>query len=131
MQPQNHENTDEVSRFIQQMAEHESERTVLIDAGVPALHRLVEVANRDTGQSETIRAFLLGLYNGYNFPFNLVSLRSIDKALFDDCIAVLALDARATVKEIHLYIKYPHSDSGSELFKKWARLAISEKEKSH
>lgn len=126
MQPKNHENTDAVERFMQQMAEYASERTALIDSGVPALHRLVDVAKRDTGQSETIRAFLLGLYNGYTFPFNLVSLRSIDKALFDDCMVVLALDARATVKEIHLYI-----DSGSELFKQWARLAISEKNKSH
>lgn len=127
MQTQEPEHIDAVAGFMQQIAEYESERTLRIDAGVPALHRLVKVAKGDTGQAETVRAFLLGLYNGYNFPFNLVSLRSIDKELFDDCMDVLAMDARATQKEIHLYIDQPDPDTGSKLFKQWARQAIDER----
>ncbi|WFP48547.1 hypothetical protein PL263_10520 [Methylomonas sp. EFPC3] len=131
MQTQDKEHNAATAKFIQQIAEYELERTLRIDAGVPALHRLVKVAKGDTGQAETVRAFLLGLYNGYNFPFNLVSLRSIDKELFDDCIDVLALDARATQKEIHLYIDHPHPDTGSKLFKQWARQAIDQINNSH
>lgn len=121
----------EAASFMQQIAEYESERSLRIDAGVPALHRLVDVAKRDTGQAETVRAFLLGLYNGYNFPFDLTSLRSIDKDLFDDCMSVLAMDARATKKEIYLYINQPDPDTGSKLFKQWARQAIEQRNNTH
>jgi hypothetical protein len=63
----------------------------------------------DTGQAATVRRFLLGL--GYRFPFNLITLRGLDKELFDDCLAVLKLDARATRQEMHHYV-----DNGGELF---------------
>lgn len=131
MHTQDQQYSEAAAKFIQQIAEYDAERNLRIAAGVPALHRLVDVAKRDTGQAETVRAFLLGLYNGYNFPFNLVSLRSIDGDLFDDCMDVLAMDARATVKEIHLYIKQPHADYGTELFKQWAKQAIDQKNSAH
>lgn len=107
-----------VSDFFRQMAELETERKAAKEAGLPALERLVRVAERDTGQSETVRLFLLGLYNGYAFPFNLVKFRSLDKSLFDDCLLVLTLDARVTAQEIHLYVY-----KGGDLFEQWARMA--------
>jgi hypothetical protein len=58
----------------------------------------------------------LGLYNGYHFPFNLVKFRGLDKVLFEDCMAVLTLDARATVQEIHLYL-----NNGGKVFERWAK----------
>ncbi|WP_444543042.1 DUF7673 family protein [Methylomonas koyamae] len=73
------------------------------------------MAERDSGQANTVRSFLLGLYNGYRFPFNLTRLRGLDKALFDDCIAVLTLDARATAQEVHQYL-----EDGADRFERWA-----------
>lgn len=105
-----------VSAFLDQIAAFETERQAATEAGVPALIRLADVAERDTGQATTIRSFLLGLYNGYCFPFNLTTLRGIDRELFTDCLAVLTMDARATVKEVHQYF-----DNGSQMFERWAR----------
>jgi len=82
---------------------------------VPALIRLAKIAEADTGQAATVRRFLLGLYNGYRFPFNLITLRGLDKELFDDILAVLKLDARATRQEVHQYF-----DNGGVLFEKFA-----------
>jgi len=110
-----------VNDFFRQMAELETERQAATEAGLPALERLAKVAERDTGQSETVRLFLLGLYNGYAFPFNLVRFRSLDKSLFDDCLLVLTLDARVTAQEIHLYF-----DNGGDLFNCWSRMAGGE-----
>lgn len=107
---------DVVNNFLSQIRELDTERQAATEAGMPALMRLADVAERDSGQAETVRLFLLGLYNGYRFPFNLVRLRGLDKALFDDCMAVLTLDARATAKEVHQYL-----DNGGEQFERWAQ----------
>jgi hypothetical protein len=104
-----------VSDFLQQIAAHEVRRKDALTAGQPALQRLVSIAQNDTGQAITVRRVLLGLYNGHRFPFNLNQLRGLDDALFDDCMAVIAMDTRATVKEIHEYIQ-----NGSWLFETWA-----------
>lgn len=87
-------NHSQLDLFFQEIFALDTERKTATDTGIPALLRLVKIADRDTGQAETVRQFLLGLYNGYRFPFNLVKLRSLDKALFDDCMSVLTLDAR-------------------------------------
>ncbi len=79
--------------------------------GLDALQRLAEVSRDDTGQSQTIGLFLLGLYNGHAYPFNLVSLRGLDVALHDDCMAVLRLDYEPK-QEVHEYLT-----DGYELFK--------------
>jgi hypothetical protein len=110
-----------VNDFFRQMSELEAERQTVTKTAIPALERLAKVAGRDTGQSETVRLFLLGLYNGYAFPFNLVTLRGLDKSLFDDCMSVLTLDARVTKQEIHLYFS-----NGGERFERWARMAGGE-----
>lgn len=108
--------TSAEAKFIQQILEADAEREAATAAGIPALIRLADIADRDSGQANTVRRFLLGLYNGYRFPFNLIELRGLDKALFDDCMAVLTLDARATAKEIHHYL-----DDGGERFERWAQ----------
>jgi hypothetical protein len=104
-----------VNNFLQQIRDLENERQAITEAGIPALVRLAKIAEGDTGQAATVRRFLLGLYNGYRFPFNLITLRGLDKALFDDCMAVLKLDARATRQEVHQYF-----DNGGELFERFA-----------
>ena len=115
---QNPQTQDEsVNDFLQQIRAFEIERKAVIDAGLPALQRLAQIANNDTGQAATVRRLLLGLYNGYRFPFDLTALRGLDKALFDDCMDVLKLDGRATVKEVHQYFK-----NGGDLFERWAKM---------
>lgn len=104
-----------VNSFLDQIVTFESERKTAIEAGKPALIRLANIATGDTGQAGTVRRFLLGLYNGHRWPFDLTTLRGLDKDLFEDCIAVLTLDARATMKEVHCYFK-----NGGELFDRFA-----------
>ena len=73
------------------------------ESGFEALQHLYEIACRETGQARKVAAFLLGLYNGDRFPFDLTDLRGLDDDLFIDCMAVLRMDARLTRKEVHNY----------------------------
>jgi len=81
--------------------------------GVSALLRLVTVAQGDSGQCRYVRRFLLGLYNGAEWPFNLNSLRAIDSNLQDDALRVLQMDMTPH-REVHEYIK-----DGDALFREW------------
>lgn len=58
-------------------------------AGVEALHRLLPLAQEDDAQGEVVRALLLGCYNGRDFPFPLNSIRVLDRAVLNDCLALL------------------------------------------
>lgn len=116
IRPESAQHAEAVNDFFQQILDLDAERQAATAAGIPALMRLADVAERDSGQAETVRLFLLGLYNGYRFPFNLVRLRALDKALFVDCMAVLTLDARATAQEVHQYL-----DDGGDRFERWAQ----------
>lgn len=109
-------NNQTVSNFFQKVAEFEAKKQTSLEKGHPALARLLEVAKRDTGQSMTVRRVLLGLYNGHRFPFDLTELRGLDTELFDDCMAVITMDACATIQEIHQYIP-----NGGRLFESWAQ----------
>lgn len=73
-------------------------------AGIPALMRLVKVAQSDTGQSQVCGRFLLGLYNGPCYRFDLTDFRRLDTALFDDCLSVLQMDANP-IREVHRLIE--------------------------
>lgn len=101
--------------FLRQIEEYENEKTAAMEKGLPALHRLVTIASGDTGQCIAVRRLLLGLYNSHRFPFDLTTLRGLDKGIYDDCMAVINLDARATLREVHQYI-----DNGGPLFEVWA-----------
>jgi hypothetical protein len=83
------------------------------DRGVSALLRLVAVAKRDTGQARRVRLFLLGLYNGPEWPFDLTDLRNLDRDLQQDVLAVLQLDWHGG-REVHKYL-----DEGALLFLRW------------
>lgn len=88
-----------------QIEQSREQRRQLEEEGVPALTRLLKIARGDTGQSRKIALFLLGLYNDTRFPFPLTELRSLDGALFQDCMAVLNMDARACRQEVHCYFE--------------------------
>lgn len=82
--------------------------------GEAALRRLLPIAQGHSGQCRHVAAFLLGLYNGTRFPFDLTDLRSIDHAIFQDCLAVLRMDANPQ-REVHTYF-----DNGGQVFEQLA-----------
>lgn len=112
-------NQDSISRIIDHMRQLEYERENIIKAGMLALEYLFDVAKKDTGQALTIRLFLLGIYNGQSFPFDLNSLRGLDFDLVNQCLQVLALNALYPSQEIHMYV-----ENGSQVFKNWAESEI-------
>lgn len=116
-------NKDEQRRLLSEDAlgqilaeqEHQELLPAIRFQGKAALVRLVTVARGHSGQSRYIARFLLGLYNGQRFPFDLTDFRCIDRQLFVDCLAVLRMDFQPE-HDVHMYI-----DNGSEVFE---RLAI-------
>lgn len=99
---------DELEEYRRLQAEAEAE-------GIPALRRLVAVAQGNSGQAQHIRAFLLGLYNSYSHPFELNRLRPLDRDLQADVLAVLRMDMSPR-QEVHCYV-----EGGLELFEGWRR----------
>ena len=65
-----------------------------------ALNRLWEIANKDSGQCKIVAKFLLGLYNGGTYPFDLTDFRMLDTSIFIDCLTVLQMDFQP-YKEVH------------------------------
>lgn len=104
--------------FSERMRKEEERRAALprIRAeGEEALLRLVEVAQGHSGQCRYIAAFLLGLYDGQRFRFDLTDLRCIDYELFEDCLTVLRMDFQP-LREVHTYFK-----DGDRLFEQLAK----------
>jgi hypothetical protein len=71
--------------------------------GTPALERLVEIAHGDHGQAHHVRLFLLGMYNGQQWPFDLSRVRLLDPAVQEDVLKVMALDWTGT--EVHRFLE--------------------------
>lgn len=65
-----------------------------------ALQRLWKTANGHSGHSRTVARFLLGLYNGQRFPFDLSDFRKLDPNTFNDCLLALQMDCRPH-QEVH------------------------------
>lgn len=103
---------------LNRLAVEEAERPYIRAQGIEALHKLLPVAQRDTGQSRVCAQFLLSLYNGNAFPFPLTDLRGLDTPLWDACIALLRLD-RCPEMEVHQYVENGEA-IWSELKRKWA-----------
>jgi len=99
-------------QLLVERARRDAERPKIQAEGEAALRRLFDVANGHSGQCEIIAKFLLGCYNGDRFPFDLTDFRAIDSALFDDCLAVLKMDA-APQREVHTF--FPN---GGKMFEK-------------
>lgn len=79
-------------------------RQLVEEQGFEALQRLYALAtdfHHDHGR--VAARFLLGLYNGFRFPFDLTDLRLFEPDTFKDAMAVLVMDARLTRKEVHDY----------------------------
>lgn len=102
------------SAALEEQERASRERPAIRDAGVEALKRLVNIAQGHSGQCRYVAAFLLGLYNGNRFKFDLTEFRALDRAIFNDCMAVLLMDYELE-KEVHCYF-----DEGGRL---WEHLA--------
>ncbi|WP_051242623.1 DUF7673 family protein [Azohydromonas australica] len=74
--------------------------------GVEALRRLFEVAKGSSAQCGRVARFLLGLYNGARFPFELTQLRSVEEAVLEDAVRVLRMDASLVGREVHEYLAH-------------------------
>lgn len=98
----------------EEVMRRQAERPMIEAKGREALARLIKVAERDTGQSRKVAAFLLGCYNGTRFPFDLTDFRGLDFSLFDDCMTVLRMDYQPR-QELHCYFK-----NGGALFERLA-----------
>lgn len=83
--------------------------------GAVALSHLLPVALNNTNQSHKVAGFLLNLYNGSRFPFDMTLLRGLDHELFVDCITVLMMNSTHG-REIHNYV-----ERGQEI---WERMAM-------
>lgn len=103
------------ARHREELARRRAERPAIEREGEAALRRLFAIAHRDSGQCRHVAAFLLGCYNGTRFPFDLTNFRCLDAALFDDCIAVLKMDAQPE-REVHKYF-----ENGGAAFEKLAQ----------
>lgn len=116
--------TDALASFHAQQQAFAAALPKIRTEGEAALRRLFPVAQGDTGQSGVVARFLLGLYNGRRFPFDLTELRRLDAELLDDCLAVLRMDA-TPLQEVHEY--FPN---GGRIFEGWAATWCPTPEKS-
>lgn len=85
------------------------------------LYNLVK-RNRDTGGGIRVTKFLLSLYNGNRFQFDLTDLRSLDDDILSAALIVLEMDARRCWCEIHILLNSilgGSADVGAE-FEHWA-----------
>jgi len=98
-------------------ADHQAKRPQILVEGEAALRRLLPIAQNHSGQCRHVAAFLLSLYNGTRFKFDLTDLRCLDRAVFKDCIAVLQMDAEG-YREVHTY--FPNgNDQFEKLAEQW------------
>lgn len=72
--------------------------------GLEALKRLLPIAQGHAGQCKIVANFLLSLYNGMRFKFDLTDFRALDRKIFNDCLAVLKMDY-TPVREVHCYFE--------------------------
>lgn len=73
---------------------------------IAALRRLWQVANGHSGQCRIVARFLLGLYDGPRFRFDLTDFRALDTEIFQDCLLVLRMDY-SPAREVHDILGVP------------------------
>lgn len=96
--------------------------TATTNLRLEALQRLWVIANGGSGQCRYVARFLLGLYNGTRFPFDLTDFRCLDAAIFTDCLHVLMLDYQPAA-EVHVLLGQP-SERFEVLAKSWGIKAV-------
>lgn len=92
--------SDTLINALTQIWAYQHRRPVIIRAGTQALHRLIPIALSRTDTGKTVGRFLLGLYDGAAFRFDLKQLHQLDVRAFEDCLQVLEMDYMPEV-EVH------------------------------
>lgn len=110
---------DAMNKMFEEQKEFQRELPGIRTDGEAALRRLLPVAQGHSGQCRYVAAFLLGLYNGRRFPFDLTDLRVLDRAIFNDCITVLRMDYMPAL-EVHTYFDNG-GDEGHKIFEELAK----------
>ena len=82
-------------------------RDQVAKSGLPALKRLVDVAQGNSHQPQHCRRVLLAVYNSYAWPLNLTSLRVLDDDLRRAALAVIEWSAVGD-RELHEYLPDGH-----------------------
>jgi hypothetical protein len=98
-------------------------RTEALEHGTEALMerartalQVIETAirqNPTTGQAGRLVRFLAGIYNGYDYPFDLTDLRALDTELANACLDYLNYD-RLGKAEVH-----KHLSGGDRELQQW------------
>ena len=97
---------------LQTMEEYANEHTARKEQHKQALVKVIKMALDDCGGGRVCRDFLLSLYNGRDYPFNMNDLRNLDGGLYAACITIMNIDCRPNPPfEIHEWF-----DNGSEVF---------------
>jgi hypothetical protein len=89
------------------------------DDTIQALIHLWRMAQKYSSSEKAAARFLLGLYNGYRFQFDLTDFRLFDSGNFHRCMLVLAMDhtpkaevhvilARALGRDRHMGDEFEH-----------------------
>ncbi len=98
------------------MTEEEYANRIYVDRDdhKKALIKVIKMALDDCGGSRVCRDFLLSLYNGHAYPFDMNGLRNLDSGLYVACITIMNVDCRPNpALEIHEWF-----DNGNEIFDK-------------
>lgn len=115
------EMVEAMKKRVKERDDYIASRSIINAEGEAALRRLLPIAQGDSGQCRHVAAFLLGLYNGRRFPFDLVSLRGLDLPIFNDCMAVLLMD-HCPELEVHMYFEQGNDEAHTifeGLAKRW------------
>ncbi len=113
---------DMFKKHHEERLKEQEKRAIDQTSGLEALKRLLPIAQGNSGQCRIVAAFLLGLYNGRRFPFDMNEFRGLDTAIFDDCLTVLRMDSNPR-QEVHTYF-----ENGGKI---WEGLAVDWNIKNH
>jgi hypothetical protein len=109
-QPSDADRARRIADLQAEREEMERAKRLDIEDGVPALKRLIKVAQGSSGQCPRVASFLAGCYNGIRCPVDLTDLRAVDFAVSEDILRVLRMD-RWCQRQLHNYI-----DDGGVIF---------------
>lgn len=107
---------DSLISALAQIWTYQRNRPSIIDDGIQALHRLIPAALSRTPPSKIIGRFLLGLYDGATYRFDLRHFHRLNLREFEDCLSVLAMDYMPEV-EVHQRV-----DEGESVWRELAEL---------
>ena len=108
---------DSMINELSQIWAYQKRRPVIIKTGIQALHRLIPVALSRTDTGKIVGRFLLGLYDGATFRFELKHLNGLGVREFEDCLRLLEMDY---MPEVEVHERIDHGDSvWQELMEVW------------